>query len=512
MSRLGKILFLMAGVSLVSFVIIRFLVGAWIPFLWVTLGFFMAFAVGAFYMDRAYFKEFFGMKTTKRGFSMGAMILMVLTFLSAVNVIGARRYKTWDLSVSKVNTLSDQSLKLLKDLNEDLKVTYFYKNGTEGVEQNRRAFVDLIRRYQDQSPYVKLEFVEVNERPDLAEKYGVKKGTQAVILDYKGHTNLIEKIDEQELTGALVKVTRDKEKKIFVLSGHHELPLEASTDGQSLSLMKSLLEGNRYTVQSFSLTTAPAVPADADVVIIPGPQQNFLEVEIRAIEDYLKRGGSVILALKPKTPHGLNSWLARLGVVPEGNFLVTALQTPMGRAVDPRFTRGSVFSGQNKITAPFGKSEFTVFHLPQALKKGNPPNGVTIDEFVKTNDSALGFDNLDFEKGGSKGPFTLGMDVTGVFPGATDTSKTFQLLVFGDSEFMNDQYFYQNLNRDLVLNAVSALAKEENLISITPKEVTATKLELTDTKFLLYIFGFIIPLPLIVFGLSGVLWFRRRYA
>lgn len=512
MSRLSKILFCMAGVSLVAFVIIRLLAGAWVPFMWVALGFFLAFAVGASYLDRAFFKEFLGMKTTKQGFSMGAMILMVLVLLIAVNFIGARRYTTWDLSQNKVNTLSDQSLKLLKGLNDDLKVIYFYKNGTDGVDQNRRSFVDLIRKYQDQTPFVKLEFVEVNERPDLAEKYGIKKGTQAVLLDYKGHTNLIEKIDEQELTSALVKVTRDKEKKIFVLSGHHELGLQSSADGQSLSLMKTLLEGNRYSVEAFSLTTAPAVPADADVVMIVGPQQNFLEAEIKALEDYLKRGGSLILAVKPRAAHGLGSWLARLGVVPQNNFLVTSIQTPMGRALDPRFTRGSVFSTQNKITAPFGKSEFTVFHLPQALKKGTVPEGVSVDEFVKTNESAVAFDNLDFEKGGTNGPFTLGMDVKGVFPGSANKDKPFELLVFGDSEFMNDQYFYQNLNRDLVLNSVSALAKEENLISITPKEVSATKLELTDTNFVLYVFAFIIPLPILIFGLSGALWFRRRYA
>ena len=512
MSRLSKLLFLFSATSFLSFLIVRLMLGAWVPFLWIALVLFVGFFMGGIYVERHLLKDFFSMKTTKQGMSMGGMTILVLAFLIAVNFIGARKYVTWDLSLGRVNTLSDQSIKLAKSLSEDLRVIYFYKSGVEGVEQNRHLFIDLIRRYQDQNDRIKLEFVDVNERPDLTEKYGIKKGTQSVLLDYKGRTNLIERIDEQEITSALVKVTREKEKKVFLLAGHGELTPEASQDGQSISLLKQLLEGNRYTVQTFSLTTAPAVPVDADVVIVPGPRQGFIEVEVRALVDYLKRGGSLILAVKPKTPHHLEKFLSDLGVGLENNFIATVLETPMGRAIDPRLARGSDFSVSNQITAPFGKSQFTIFHLPQGLTKGAAPQGVVLDELVKTNQSAMGFKDLDFKNEGQKGPFILGLEVKGIYPGTVDKSKPFELLVFGDSDFLNDQYLYQNLNRDLLLNSVSALAKEENLISITPKEVLATKLELPDSQFLMFIFGFALPLPILLFGLSGFLWFRRRNA
>lgn len=514
MSRFGKILFFMSGVSLISFAIIRFMVSGWVPFLWVALSLALGFVVAGFYVDRLFFKEFLGMKTTKQGLSMGSLILMVLVFLTALNIVGARKYVTWDFSLGKVNTLSEQSVKILKTLDSDLRVIYFYKNGTEGVDQNRRMFVELIRKYQDQTGLIKLEFVEVNERPDLTEKYGIHKGTQAVILDYKNRHNLIEKIDEQELTSALVKVTREKDKKVYVLQGHRELGLEASPDGQSLLALKTLLEGNRYTVVPYSLTTGPAIPDDADVLIVAGPQQSFIDVEVRALEDYLKKGGSLIVALEPRMKVGLEEFLKRLGVGFESNYIATVLDTPMGRAIDPRFTRGSEFSKESKISTPFGKSEFVLFHLPQGIKKGQVPNGINWIDLVKTNQSAMGFESLDFEGGTpQKGPFTLGVEISGVYPGVELAGgKPFQLLVFGDSEFLNDQYLYQNLNRDLVLNSVSALAKEENLISISPKDVAQTKLELPDSQFVLYIFGFIIPLPILFFVMSGVLWMRRRNA
>ena len=510
MSRLGKFLFLGAAIALICMVIIYFLLGSWVPFCWLALGIFTGCIVGAVYVDHILFSQFLTMKTTKQGMSMGAMIALVLVLIAAVNFIAARKYVTWDLSLNKVNTLSDQSIKLIDSLSDDLRVMYFYKEGTEGVEQNRRLFVDLIRKYQDKSARVKLDFVEVNQHPDLTEKYKISKGTQAVLLEYKGRTSLIEKIDEQELTSALVKVTREQEKKVYFLSGHGEMGFEASQDGHSLSILKQLLEANRYTVSAFSLTTAPAVPTDADLVVIAGPVQSFIEVEIQALDDYLKHGGGVILAVKPKANHHLESWLAKWGLSLGGDYITTVLDTQMGRAVDPRYTRGSVFSTQHQITKPFGKSEFTVFHLPQALIKGQVPEGTTLEEMVKTNETSMSFKDTGFKSEGEKGPFTLAVEIKSA-PNDKNV-KGFSLLVFGDSDFMNDQYLYQNLNRDLVLNSVAYLAKEENLISITPKEIQATQLVMSETQFILFIFGFIIPLPLLLFTSSGILWFRRRHA
>jgi hypothetical protein len=63
-----------------------------------------------------------------------------------------------------------------------------------------------------------------------------------------------------------------------------------------------------------------------------------------------------------------------------------------------------------------------------------------------------------------------------------------------------------------LLNVVAFLGKEATLISVTPKEVGVTKMELTQTNFVLFIFGFILLLPILLFATSVTLWFRRRHA
>lgn len=512
MSRMGKIFYLISGLSLVGFVVARFLIGGFVPALWGPLGLFVVGIIAALIVDRRLYFDFLSMKTTKHGMNMGMMILMVLVLLAVLNYLGVKYYKTFDFSLAQVNTLSDQSIKLVKALDSELKVTFFYKEGAEGTRENRAAFQTLIKRYQDQSPKIILDFVEVNERPDLAEQYAVNKGGGVVFLEYKGRKSSIEKIDEQEITGALVKVTREKDKKVYVLTGHSEGNLEDSQDTQGLALLKSLLEKNRYSATSLALTEKPEVPADADVVIIAGPKQAFFEAEIVALENYLKRGGSVILAVDPKAGHGLEALLAKVGVKLESNYIVYVMQTMMGQVANPKETLAEQFSNSHPITKVFGKNQFTVFQLPQAITKSNVPTGITIDEIVKTGTSSFGFTDTKFDGNAVKGPFTVMAAVKGKWPGADAQASEFNLIVAGDSDFLGNQLLYKNLNRDLMLNAVSALAKEENQISITPKEVAATEMTLTDTNFYLFLYAFIIPLPFLLLVSSGWLWFRRRHA
>ena len=509
MKKAGLVLFLMSGLSLVGLAVSVFILKAWFPFMWILVGLFALFLVLGLWQGRGTYKEFFMTKTTKEGMSMGAMILLVITLLGAINFIGARKYKTFDFSAAKLNTLSDQSVKILQGLTEDIRVIYFYKNGEQQVEENKRAFIDLLRKYQDQSSLVKLDFIEINERPDLAEKYNVKKGSGLVFVDYKGRKASLEKIDEQELTGAIVKVTREKEKNIYFLSGHNERDIENNKEATGYGFLKQMLEGNRYKVGAINLVQKPEIPADADIVVVAGPEQEYLESEIKILEMYLKKGGSLILALDPKTHHGLNGLLTQLGLEYNDKYIVQVMDTPLGKAINPTSTPMTEFPGHS-ITKPFGKDQFVLMQMPGAIKKlSSLPAGTTVEEFGKTNLNSMGFADNSFKGQAENGAFTLAAAIKGKLQGG---EKDYTAIVFTDSDFLGNQLLYKNLNRDLALNTVAYLAKEENLISITAKEVGITKMEITPSQFLVFIFGFIVPLPILFMIIGGVLWYRRRYA
>ncbi len=505
------IFLLLSGISLICLLILRFLLGGWEHYMFVPLILFLGFFIAGMWNYRKLFAEFMSVKTTKEGMSMGAMILLTLILLAALNYLGAKKFKTFDFSSAQVNSLSEQSRNLLKNLTDDLQVLYFYQRGTEGTEDNRRAFIDLIKKYQDESSRVKLQFVEVNENPKLTEEYGVNKGSGLVFVQYKGRRNKIEKIDEQELTGALVKVTREKDKKIFFTIGHGERDFEEAKEPTGMNAFRKLVEGNRYIVAPLSLNAAPEVPTDADLVIVAGPQHEFLDHEKKALENYLKRGGSLILALKGQSKSGLSEWLnSELGVRVTTDYIAQVMDTPLGKAVNPQVTPVSQFSGTDPITKPFGRGDFVVMRLPAAVVKEKVPEGVSFEDLGRTDANAMGFADTGFKGAAKPGPFTVAASIKGKMPGVTD--KEFNLVVFGDVDFLSNQLLYKNLNRDLALNTIASLAREENVISISPKEVDVTQMQITETQFYIFIFGFIIPLPIVMLAISGTLWYRRRFA
>jgi ABC-type uncharacterized transport system involved in gliding motility auxiliary subunit len=510
MSRLGKILLVVSAVSLLCFVVTRVLVGAWIPFMWIPLGLFVGGFIAAMVKDRRAVSGFLTMKTTKHGMNMGALISLVVIVLVVVNFLAVRHYKTWDFSGQQVNTLSPQSAQLVKNLDSELLVRFFYKKGVEGNEENRKAFRDLIKKYQDQSNQIKLEFVEVNERPDLAEQYGVTKGSGVIFLEYKGRKNRIEKIDEQEVSSALVKVTREKDKVIYFVVGHGERELDDAKEATGLNAFKQMLENNRYTVKTLATNLNAKVPDDADLVAVVGPSQNFQSYEIQGLADYLQRGGSLLLALESKQAVGLDRILAAVGLTPMNNYVFNVVETVMGKGIQQSQTMGTVFSSTSEISKVFGKGEAVVFRNPMSFKRNSVPDGLVLEDVVKAPEGSVSFDSLDIKGEGVQGSFPLVVSAKGKFLDAK--TKDFNLLVTGDADFLGNQLLYQNLNRDLALNSIASLANEKDMISIATKEAAVTKLTMTDTGFYLFLLCFAIPLPVLLLATSTTLWMKRRHA
>lgn len=512
MSRLGKILFLFAGLSLITFAIGRSVLGSWIPFFWVLVALTGLFAAAAVFWDRKFFVEVFSMKTTKHGMNMGAMVVLVIALLSLVNYLGVKKNKTWDFSAAQRNSLSDQSVQLLKGLVDDLRVSYFYKKGDVQNEATRREFRELIKKYQDQTDKIKLDFYEVNEARSKAEEYGVTKGSGVVFLEYKGKRNRIEKIDEQEITQALIKVTREKNKTIYFTVGHQENDLDDGKDALGLNRFKLMVENNSYNVKTFNPTTQPQVPDDADAVAIIGPKQAFLDYEIKALEEYLKKGGQVFFALEPTKTVGLEKILNTVGVNPQNNFIKSSF---MGLGFIDGPTVGEGFSSTHAATKVFsGRREVVQMDWPMDLKLASPaPAGITLEAIVKTSVQAAALPSPQVTEGKfPPGPFNLGVAAKGKYPGSADGKKDFSLIVLGDTDFMDNSMLYLGLNRDLALNSISALAGEDNLISITPREIDKTEINMTSVKQSIFFFGIVLPLPLLMALSSVVLWVRRRSA
>ena len=139
-----------AGViCFLAFAGLYFATKIWMPIMW---GLILPGAVGFIFCivnERRKISEFFMMKSTKHGLNMGALVLIVFVLLAGVNYLSAKHSAVFDLSGNKINTLSDQSNQLISALDQTLNLRFFYKNGSDRVDENKKSFRDLVKKYPE---------------------------------------------------------------------------------------------------------------------------------------------------------------------------------------------------------------------------------------------------------------------------------------------------------------------------------------------------------------------------
>jgi ABC-type uncharacterized transport system involved in gliding motility auxiliary subunit len=88
--------------------------------------------------------------------------------------------------------------------------------------------------------------------------------------------------------------------------------------------------------------------------------------------------------------------------------------------------------------------------------------------------------------------------------------KEARVVVIGDSDFASNQYFGQQRNGDLFLNAVSWLAEDEDLISVRPRSQENRSIQMTraSSSVLFWVTIVLLPGSALVSGI--LVWLRRR--
>ena len=220
-----------------------------------------------------------------------ASVLVVLAILVAINYLASRRNKRWDLTAAKQFSLSDQTKKVLTGLQKPIRVLVFDRS------DNFERFRDRLDEYEYTSKNVKVEYMDVDKKPAIANQYQVQAlGT--VVFEFEGRTEKVTSDGEQELTNALIKVITGKQHKLYFVQGHGErTPDDSDRTGYS-SIAKAITSEN-FTQDKLVLAQVKEVPADASVLIIAGPKTDFFPAEIDMLKAYLGRGGKVLFLIDP---------------------------------------------------------------------------------------------------------------------------------------------------------------------------------------------------------------------
>ncbi|MEQ1879258.1 MAG: Gldg family protein, partial [Bdellovibrionia bacterium] len=240
MSRISTFFFGFSGLSFAIMMAIRLILGEWQNYLFILLAISFGFAIAAILKDIRFFKDLFFMRTTKHGLNFGVTVILALVALGAVNYVAYVQNKKYDVTEEKMNSLSDQTIGILKNLDDDLEIIGFFKGGSEEDERERFEFIDVTNLYRNESGKVKISHFDPLKRPDLQTKYKIETSGE-IVLSYKGKQNTLQQLTEESLTNAIIKITRTRYKNVYFLKGHGERD-SGSEEREGISRFRKALE------------------------------------------------------------------------------------------------------------------------------------------------------------------------------------------------------------------------------------------------------------------------------
>jgi ABC-type uncharacterized transport system involved in gliding motility auxiliary subunit len=467
---------------------------------------------------QAHKSQFWQQRSTQSNTNAVIAILAFLTILGLINFLGNRYQIRLDLTETQLFTLAPQSQEILRTLPQPAKLWLFTR------EKNPED-QELLQRYGQQNPQFSFEYVDPQTRPGLAEKFGVNDFGK-VYLEFNNKHQFVQNVNENErlsevkLTSQLQKIISKDSPKVYLLQGHGELEIANSknTDNSMSQAIQGLTDNN-FTPLPLSLTQQTTVPPDARVVLIASPKRELLPGEITALENYLNIGGNLMLMIDPNHDPKLDTLLKSWGVQLDNRLAIDITGGNLGLGpASPLITE----YGQHPITQDFRNGiSFYPIARPILIE---PTLGIQSTPLLRTKaypdswaESDQENEKLEFNEGKDlKGPLTLGVALTKKLaspmqensPAKTGESR---LVIFGNSQFARDGLFQQQLNGDVFLNSVSWLSqKEEQPLSIRPKEQTNRRIIMSNMKANLLGVSSLLVLPLIGFLSSVVIWWFRR--
>ncbi|MFZ5501879.1 MAG: GldG family protein [Candidatus Micrarchaeota archaeon] len=475
-------------------------------------------------------------------------ILIFLAIVVAVQYIALQHPFRWDLTQTGKFTLASQSSQVLLTFKEKkipVDVLAFFETKDFGPRSRVR---DLLDQYRDVYSGFSYELIDPDKELAIAKKHGVET-YPTLVIKAGDKEERITTADEETLTNALVKLLRTDVKSVYFLKGHGELsPKETGSEG--FSIAKEQIEKQNYKTDEIVLLQAPSVPEDATILIIAGPEIDPLDTELEAIRAFLKRGGKLLVTLRPfKTPklaaflkdYGFETAddmvVDRMSRALGGDYLMPVITTYVEFPITKNFKYASFFPEARSVAV----TKKPVPHVDATdLALTSPLSWTINEEQLKCGDA-----NFDPNKG-QKGPISVMAvstytNVEGLTEGSKDSKKEApteagsesakkdqpvaegkseetkskvpskaRIVAFGSAQFAGNKFFRLQGNGDLFMNTVSWLAEEESLIAIRPKSERAQPIVLTARQSWAFLLIPVVLMPLAWFVVGGIVYFSRK--
>ena len=455
--------------------------------------------------DRRKFKTYYSGPYFYKLVSLLISIFLVFCVLSEINYLAYKHPRQVDISDMEHNSLTFETVNMLKKIKGKITIRIF---GRKTEILAIKALTDL---YRFENNLIDVEQVDIELRPDLVKKHEIfKSGT--IEIEYNNRVDQVTEASELALTNSILRLTRKRDPQILFTRGHGELSVEdRGKDGiYSVAAILKKAYFNIITENTFSLFE---IKENTDLIVIWGPKTAFMGTELQLIENFLSRGGKLLVGLDP-TFNGdkhadLRAMLLRFGIKIDNNIVIDQISFVDG-------SNGSVpMIGKIKGNHPILSMEDgpVFFPLVSGIRPGSD-DGKKYELFFDLKTSpfpASWADNNPEEmvKGkvvfnqekDFKGPIDL-MGISRQIDGPT------KVVVFGNSTFASNAYEKYGKNFNLFVNAVTWLVKSGEIDEFNLPLGKNEPVFLNRHQIGLIFYFSVLFLPIVFIVLS--IWFYQR--
>jgi ABC-type uncharacterized transport system involved in gliding motility auxiliary subunit len=501
------------------------------------------------------------LKKRSTQFALGLVFTGVglILIVGVVNWLASSNNKTWDLTANKIHSLSDQSQKVLKGLKEKVSVevwTTSIKQMSGSLDMDR-----FLNNYKEASNG-KVEVIVKNpiSDPAGAQKSKITRNNVLVVKSSSGRETRIENFSdskaEEQLTNAVIQVIKGSKKTVCITSGHKELDVH-NTEAEGLSFFKDALANSSYEVRDLILAALDEVPAYCEALIIPGPQSEAVEKEVKMLKAYIEKGGPTLALFGIGTPASWSKLFENYGVSINKDVVIDprVQQPPLG-VLTKNYSSGV------EIVKSFSQPVFFTFASSVKMPTQSQNPNIEVRSFVssesvsysKNGDLSNLRGGIGKKAGDQQGPLAIGVLIedknkkkaaadsndehgsnssfslfpsayaenaptitapatpaAGQTPAAESPAKPgVRIILFGNHHFAMNAIVQQFANMDLLLSSVNYLLEDNDVMGIRPRDNKDARLELTE-KNIYQVRGYIV-LAACMFIVLGVWATRRRRA
>jgi len=489
------------------------------------------------------------------GFEAAIRTAAVFAVVVMLNYLASRYYHRQFLSEQTRIHLSSRTVSVVNALTNQVKVTLYY-------DKEDRLYPDvlaLLNEYRNLNP--RLQITTVDYRWDAAEAQRVKKAYKLpeaidasekdvtksdknfVIFDSAGRQKVVNgnaladfKLEqlpnskemefqrkltafhgELLFTACLLAISNPKPFKACVLQGHGEHNLDSGDEVSGYLNFKLLLQRNYIQPEPLHLDGTNGVPADCDLLIIPGPTRPIPDGALEKIEQYLAEGGRLLALFNAfaDQPTGLEKILfSRWGVL-VGNSIVrdpdhSAYRTKGGGEAGDIVV--AAFSNKHPaVKSLLGGGNLDLIQprpVSPTTAKDKAVDAPKVEVLFATEESAT----LNDDPTRKQRQYPLAVAVEKAAPlGVATVRGSTRMIVVGDSFFLGNEPIKHFANADFAEYAVNWLLDRPQLTTgIGPGKFTEFRVLLTAEQLKTIQWVLLAALPGGVLLLGGLVWLRRQ--